>query len=126
MPPHHDVLTSYILYELADWAENLALTPQYMAQLVYWSSILSAPAMREFAEWPCPVACGFEPEPELPFGVVLAVLPIHGHSKGQYAAVSSAIKPRIRHRWCLSECGHAACTARTNQPLGVDQGSISC
>ena len=107
----HDVLTSYGLYELADWAENPGIAPAYARQSAYWASVLSAPAMREFAEWPCPVAREFQPEPELPFGVVLAVVLIHGHGKGQYAAVSSAIKTRIGHRRSLAECGHAACTA---------------
>jgi hypothetical protein len=122
----HDVLRQHGLYELADWAENPAIAPDYAQQSAYWSSVLSAPAMREFAEWPCPVARGFQPEPELPFGVMRAVVLIHRHGKGPYAAGSSVIKAQIRDRRCLSECGHAACTARTNQPPGVDQGSISC
>ena len=68
---------------------------------------------------------GFFNLAELPSGVMRAVVLSHRHGKGPYAAVSSVIKAQIRDRRCLSECGHAACTARTNQPPGVDQGSIS-
>ena len=121
----HDVLTSYGLYELADWAENLGLAPAYARVSAYWASVLSAPAMRNFAEWEMREAREFKFEPEPEPGVVLAVVLIHGHGKGQYAAVSSAIKTRIRPRQCLSECSHAACTARTTQPTTIDQGSIS-
>ena len=71
----HDVLTSYGLCDLANWAENTALAPQYAAQSVYWASVLSAPAMSEFAGWPCPEAREFQPEPELPFGDTPAVFP---------------------------------------------------
>ena len=69
----HDVLRQHGLYDLADWAENPGLAPAYARQSAYWASVLSAPAMREFAEWPCPVTSEFQQEPELPFGVAPAV-----------------------------------------------------
>ena len=73
----HDVLRQYGLYDLADWAENPGLAPAYARQSAYWASVLSAPAMREFASGhACPVAREFQQEPELPFGVALAVFPL--------------------------------------------------
>ena len=62
---------------LADWAENILTAPRYARQSQYWASVLSAPEMREFAEWPMEGARhgGFEFEPELPFGDVPAVFP---------------------------------------------------
>ena len=60
---------------LADWAENALIAPRYARQSQYWASVLSAPEMREFAEWPMEGARGFEFEPELPFGDVPAVFP---------------------------------------------------
>ena len=107
----HDVLRQHSLYELADGAENPVLAPDYTQQSAYWSSVLSTPTMREFTKWPCPVMCGFQPEPELPFGIMRVVVLIHRHGKGPYAAVSSVIKAQIRDCQCLSECSHAACTA---------------
>ena len=44
MAPPHDVLRLHSLYELADWAENLAIAPYYAQQSAYWSCLLSAPA----------------------------------------------------------------------------------
>ena len=126
MKTTHDVLRQHGLHDLADWAENPALAPQYAAQSAYWASVLSAPAMRDFAEWEMREAREFEfdpaPEPELPE----PSCPYHKQYLRAFLALGSSIQPRIRHRRCLSECGHAACTARTNQPPGVDQGSISC
>ena len=92
----HDVLTSYGLYDPADWAENPAFAPQYAAQSAYWASVLSAPAMREFAEWPCPEAREFQPEPELPFGDAPAVFPYYRRYLWTFAAVGSVIQPRFR------------------------------
>ena len=75
MPPHIDVLTSYGLYELADWAKNPGLAPAYARQSAYWASVLWPPVIPDFAEWDMGDARGFEFEPELPFGDVPAVLP---------------------------------------------------
>ena len=69
----HDVLRQHGLHDLADWAEHLGLAPDYTQVSVYWASVLSAPAMREFAEWPCEGVREFEFEPELPFSDVPAV-----------------------------------------------------
>ena len=54
MSPHIDVLRQHRLHDLADWAENPGLAPVYAQVSAYWASVLSAPAMRDFAEWPCP------------------------------------------------------------------------
>ena len=70
METRHDVLRQHSLHDLADWAENLGLAPAYARVSEYWASVLSAPAMRDFAAWPCPEVREFkfepEPEPELP------------------------------------------------------------
>ena len=47
-----DVLRRHGLDVLADWAENILIAPRYARQSQYWASVLSAPEMREFAEWP--------------------------------------------------------------------------
>ena len=101
-----DVLRRHGLYELADWAENLAIAPYYAQQLAYWSCVLCAPAHGALLEWPCSLACGFCNLAELPFGGMRAVVLSHRHGKGPYDAVSSVIKAQIRDRRCLSECGH--------------------
>ena len=75
MSPHIDVLRQHGLYNLADWAENPAIAPAYARQSAHWASVLCAPAMHEFAKWPCPGAREFQPEPEPPFGVAPAVFP---------------------------------------------------
>ena len=75
MSPHIDVLRQHGLHDPADWAENPGLAPAYLRASAYWASVLSAPAMREFAEWPIEGAREFEFEPELPFGGVPAVFP---------------------------------------------------
>ena len=88
MPPdtNADVLRRHGLDELADWAENPVLAPAYARQSQYWASVLSAPVIRDFAEWDTNDAREFQFEPELPFGDVPAVFPfvpaagICGHS----------------------------------------------
>ena len=90
MPPdtNADVLRRHGLMVLADWAENILIAPRYAHQSQYWASVLSAPKMREFAEWPMEGAREFEfeaedeaelPEADLPFlfplfGVAAAVV----------------------------------------------------
>ena len=76
MPPHIDVLTSYGLYKLADWAENPGLAPAYARQSAYWASVLWPPVIPDFAEWDMNDAREFQfeaedeaelPEADLPF-----------------------------------------------------------
>ena len=64
------VLRRHGFDELADWAENPVLAPDYARQSQYWASVLSAPVYRDFAEWEPRHAREFqfdpEPDPELP------------------------------------------------------------
>ena len=46
------------LLVLADWAENILIAPRYARQSQYWASVLSAPEIPEFAEWPMEGARG--------------------------------------------------------------------
>ena len=54
MNPHtnSEVLRRHGLLVLADWAENILIAPRYARQSQYWASVLSAPEIPEFAEWP--------------------------------------------------------------------------
>ena len=110
---------------LADWAENALIAPQYARQSQYWASVLWEPEIPEFAEWPMEGARGFEfeaadeaelPEADLPF-----LFPLIGVA----AAVLSSIQRRITRRRCHGKREPKRKCGRTNQPPGVDQGSIS-
>ena len=65
-----NVLRAHGFDELADWAENPVLAPDYAQQSQYWSSVLLAPVYRDWAEWEPRHARDFqfdpEPDPELP------------------------------------------------------------
>ena len=62
MPPdtNADVLRAHGLLVLADWAENILIAPRYARQSQYWASVLSAPEIPEFAEWPMEGARGLD------------------------------------------------------------------
>ena len=82
------VLRHHGFDELADWAENPVLAPDYARQSQYWASVLLAPVYRDFAEWEPRDAREFQfdaedeaelPEADLPFlfplfGVAAAVV----------------------------------------------------
>ena len=67
---------------LADWAENILIAPRYARQSQYWASVLSAPEIPEFAEWPIEGAREFqfnpEPDPELPEPDLPFLFPVFG------------------------------------------------
>ena len=90
-----DVLRAHGLLVLADWAENILIAPRYARQSQYWASVLSAPEIPEFAEWPMEGACGFKFEPELPFGDVPAVFPFVQAVFGEIPAVLCVHKHKI-------------------------------
>ena len=76
---------------LADWAENILIAPRYARQSQYWASVLSAPEIPEFAEWPMEDAREFqiedEDEAELPEADLPFLFPVFGVA----AAVSRSI-----------------------------------
>ena len=109
-----DVLRRHGLMILADWAENALIAPQYARQSAYWASVLCEPEIPEFAEWPMEGARGFEFEAEDDWLIGVA------------AAVLSSIQRRITRRRCHGKREPKRKCGRTNQPPGVDQGSISC
>ena len=83
-----NVLRAHGFDELADWAENPVLAPDYARQSQYWASVLLAPVYLDFAEWEPRDAREFQfdaedeaelPEADLPFlfplfGVAAAVV----------------------------------------------------
>ena len=90
--------------------------PCYENQAAYWPNIPSVPACGALLQWPCPIARGVSDLGKFYSGVMPAFLLGKGHDKGPEAGLSAVIKAQICARRCLSKCGHAACTARTNQP----------
>ena len=77
-----DVLRAHGLLVLADWAENILIAPRYARQSQYWASVLSAPEIPEFAEWPMEGARGLEfdaeDEAELPEADLPLLVPVFG------------------------------------------------
>ena len=85
------VLRHHGFDELADWAENPVLAPDYAWQSQYWASVLLAPVYRDWAEWEPRDAREFQfededeaelPEADLPFlfpvfGVAAAVVSLN-------------------------------------------------
>ena len=120
------VLRHHGFDELADWAENPVLAPDYARQSQYWASVLLAPVYRDFAEWEPRDAREFqfdaEDEAELPEADLPFLFPLIGVA----AAVLSSIQRRITRRRCHGKREPKRKCGRTNQPPGVDQGSISC
>ena len=121
-----DVLRRHGLTILADWAENALIAPQYARQSAYWASVLCEPEIPEFAEWPMEGARGFEFEAEDEAELPEADLPFLFPLIGVAAAVLSSIQRRITRRRCHGKREPKRKCGRTNQPPGVDQGSISC
>ena len=71
-----------IVDELADWAENPVLAPDYAWQSQYWYLVLLAPVYRDWAEWEPRDARDFqfdpEPDPELPEPDLPFLFPLFG------------------------------------------------
>jgi len=90
-----DVLRAHGFDELADWAENPVLAPDYARQSQYWASVLLAPVYRDFAEWEPRDAREFqfdpEPDPELPEADLPFLFPLFGVA----AAVVCRNTPKI-------------------------------
>ena len=120
------VLRHHGFDELADWAENPVLAPDYARQSQYWASVLLAPVYRDFAEWEPRDAREFqfdaEDEAELPEADLPFLFPLIGVA----AAVLSSIQRRITRRRCHGKRGHMRNCGRTITPRGVIQGSILC
>ena len=76
------VLRHHGFDELADWAENPVLAPDYARQSQYWYSVLLAPVYRDWAEWEPRDARDFqfdpEPDPELPEPDLPFLFPVFG------------------------------------------------
>ena len=76
------VLRHHGFDELADWAENPVLAPDYARQSQYWASVLLAPVYRDFAEWEPRDAREFqfdaEDEAELPEADLPLLVPVFG------------------------------------------------
>ena len=74
------VLRHHGFDELADWAENPVLAPDYARQSQYWYSVLLAPVYRDFAEWEPRDAREFqfdaEDEAELPEADLPLLVPV--------------------------------------------------
>ena len=118
MPPQRNVLRRYGFFWHAEWMENLAIHPRYVTQAVYFARVPSTGRAAAPLPLPIPTSRGFSDLAELPSGAMRAFLLGKGHGKGPFAAVGSVIKAELRRPRGLAECGHAACTARTNQPPG--------
>jgi len=105
------VLRHHGFDEMADWAENPVLAPDYAQQSQYWYSVLLAPVYRDWAEWEPRHAREFEdededeaelPEADLPFlfplfGVAAAVV-CRNTSKISPPPVPSEMPPRAELR----------------------------
>ena len=111
---------------LVDWAENALIAPQYARQSAYWASVFCEPEIPEFAEWPMEDARGFEFDIDDDADDAEADLPFLFPLIGVAAAVLSSIQRRITRRPCHGKREPKWKCGRTNQPPGVDQGSISC
>ena len=97
MPPdtNADVLRHHGFDELADWAENPVLAPDYARQSQYWSSVLLAPVYRDWAEWEPRHAREFEDEDEDEAELPEADLPFLFPLFGVAAAVVCRNTPKI-------------------------------
>jgi hypothetical protein len=103
-----DALRRHGLHELVDRAENPVLAPAYARQSQYWLSVLGEPVIPDFQQPELGSAREFEFDPEANAELPDADLPL-----------LTDIFVDLRHRRCLSECGHAACTARSAQAPGL-------
>ena len=107
-----------------DWMETLAMHPHYVTQAVCFARSPFTGRASGLLPLPMPTSRGFSNLAELPSGVMRAFLLGRGRGKGTFAAVDSVMKAKLRRPRGLAECGHAACMSQTNQPPGIDQGSI--
>jgi len=91
------VLRHHGFDELADWAENPVLAPDYARQSQYWTSVLLAPVYRDFAEWEPRDAREFqfdaEDEPELPEADLPFLFPLFGVAAAVVCRNTSKISP---------------------------------
>ena len=99
MPADTDVqvLRRHGLHELADWAENPVLAPDYARQSQYWASVLLAPVYGDFAEWEPRDAREFqfdaEDEAELPEADLPFLFPLFGVAPAVVCLNTATISP---------------------------------